>query len=188
MVKTNIGHSAFSSAAAREAAEAGFAYDAAEIRHWLLHIRAAETASENFFARHGMTPLRICYEQVTRMSPRRSRRSVTQHAGLPPVPDAAVPGAGPPGTRPHEKLGTAKNAEFAARFRTELAGELGRIEAERAPMLDRLHNLDAPLPTAAELRAAGPLPPLGTPLRPIRGATLRTRLWRLRQRLSRSRW
>lgn len=153
MVATGVSHSPFFTPDRMAEAESGFDYDRARILHWLEHIWAAETAQEAFFARHRITPLRLSYEQVTRMDETRIVDMVTRHVGLPPI---ALP---PPADgAQHRKIATDRNETYAARFRIEAADELARIAAERAGRLAGLHDLDGPIPTAADLRAT--LPPV----------------------------
>lgn len=180
MVATGVSHSPFATPAAMAAAETGFDYDRAAILHWLRHIWAAETAQEAFFARHRIAPLRLSYEQVTLMEEARIIDVFTRHAALPAV---ALPP--PTAARQHLKIATARNDSYAARFRIEAASELAAITAERASRLASLHDLDATIPTAAELRAALPPEPLRQRLLkiPIAGDVLR-RMARGRRRLN----
>ncbi|MCC5973045.1 MAG: hypothetical protein JJT81_03240 [Rubellimicrobium sp.] len=130
MVATKVAHNT----GGKGPEDDGFAYDAGQIRHWLGHIRKAETACEDWFARAGITPLRMSYEQTVALSPLQLANLVARHLGLPDIPPM------PFETR-HEKLGTGQNADFAARFRAEAADFLAGVEAARAPMLARLDRV-----------------------------------------------
>jgi len=129
MVSTKVAHN--TGAAASEEADRAFAYDRRLIRHWLDHIRKAETECESWFARHQLVPLRMSYEQTVRLSPLRMANLVARHLGLPDIPALDF-------TPRHEKLGTGQNAAFAARFREEEARYLAGVDAARAAMLERL--------------------------------------------------
>lgn len=135
MVTTKVAHNTGDAQAAIARAEAEFVYDASLIRRWLNHIRVAEQISEEAFARHGLTPLRMSYEQVTRLSPLQAVNVVARHIG---VPDIAPMEFAPC----HEKLGTGQNSDYAARFRRDEAGFLEDLAAERAPMLARLDPIE----------------------------------------------
>lgn len=129
MVTTNVAHNTGDADAAQ--AEAAFAYDARVIRRWLNHVRLAEQQCEAWFAQHGVSPLRMSYEQVTRLSPVQVVNLVARHLCLPDIaPMEFAPR--------HTKLGTGQNSDYAARFRQDEARWLAPVEAERAPMLARL--------------------------------------------------
>ncbi|GGL78865.1 Stf0 family sulfotransferase [Wenxinia marina] len=117
-------------------AERGFAYDAAAIRHWIAHIRAAETGSEALFAAAGIAPLRLAYEDNTGVPPHRVVKRIARHVGLGRI---RVPGEALKAS-PHNRVGTGQNRDFAKRFRDEEAGWLAAIEAARAPMLARIET------------------------------------------------
>jgi LPS sulfotransferase NodH len=135
MVHTEISHARTPEEAVRAAgADATFAYDAAAIGKWLHHIRVAETASERWFARYGLSPLRMSYEQITALAPLRMVNVVARHIGVPDIAPMDFAGQ-------HSKLGTDQNTAFAERFRQEESRFLARLDRERAPMLARLHPL-----------------------------------------------
>lgn len=134
MVSTNVAHTAHASEEERQASDQSFAYDAKLIRRWLLHILSAERKNEEFFARHGLEPLRMCYEQTTLLSAQQMVNVVTRHLGLSDLPPMEFRSS-------HGKLGTSRNAEFAERFRTEEATFMADVNAERAPWLARLHDI-----------------------------------------------
>jgi len=134
MVSTEVSHIRDPADAARAAADAKFSYDAAAIHKWLQHIRVAETATERWFARYGMAPLRMSYEQITALSPLLMVNVVARHIGLPDIAPMDFP-------QQFIKLGTDQNTAFAERFRQEESRFIARLERDRAPMLARLHPL-----------------------------------------------
>lgn len=131
MVATQVAHTPHASEDERAEAERAFAYDPEVIRRWLLHIRSAECRSEELFAAFGIKPLRISYEDMLAAGPAAIRSRI---AALLDVPDRDWPEIRPT----HEKLGTAQNIAFAARFRADDPGLVAEVEADRAGMLDRL--------------------------------------------------
>lgn len=134
MVSTNVAHTAHASEEERQASDQSFAYDAKLIRRWLLHILSAERKNEEFFERHGLEPLRMCYEQTTLLSAQQMVNVVTRHLGLPDLPPMEFKSS-------HGKLGTSRNTEFAERFRMDEATFMAAVDAERAPWLARLHDI-----------------------------------------------
>lgn len=134
MVATRVGQSVAATAEQRAAADAGFAYDPQAIRKWLMHIMAAERLSEQWFAEWGLRPLRMSYEQITALTPHQMLNVIARHAGLPDVPPVDIQPR-------HEKLGTARNTDYAQRFREQQADWLAPIEAERAVWLDKLDDV-----------------------------------------------
>jgi len=131
MVTTNVAHTKGPDAETRQSADQRFVYDAALIKRWLKHIHAAEVASETWFAEYGLTPLRMSYEQTTRLSPLQMVNVIARHLGLPDIAPMAF-------ATQHGKLGTDQNTSFADRFREEEAAFMADINAQRGPMLARL--------------------------------------------------
>lgn len=134
MVTTQVAHTAQTDEQERAQAEQAFSYDAALIRHWLEHIRAAEIRSEGWFAEYGLSPLRMSYEETTRLSPLQVVNVIARHIGVRDIDRQEFV------TR-HQKLGTAQNVDFARRFRAENATYLAQIDRLRAPMLSRLYPI-----------------------------------------------
>lgn len=139
--QTRIAHSTQADAAARAAAERDFSYDAAQIKRFVTHLLRAETGTEEIFARYGLQPLRLSYERITAMGAETMVNVIAHHIGAPPIPAGQIASG-------HSKLGTDRNAEYAARFRAEHAAMMAQIDADRAP---RLAAIDRDLP--------GSLPP-----------------------------
>jgi LPS sulfotransferase NodH len=137
MVTTSVAHTSHATAEARQASDSRFEYDAELIRRWLSHILSAERKNEAFFARHGLDPLRLCYEQTTCLSAQQMVDVVSRHLGLPDLPRMNF-------ETKHEKLGTSRNEEFAARFRRDEAAFMAEVDAERGPWLARLHDITLP--------------------------------------------
>ena len=137
MVSTNVAHTAHANEEERRASDEKFEYDSALIRRWLVHILNAERKNERFFQCNGLEPLRICYEQTTLLSARQMVDVVSRHLGVPDVPEMEFKSS-------HTKLGTSRNAEFAARFIDDEASFLAEVDAERAPWLARLTDISEP--------------------------------------------
>lgn len=136
MVTTKVAHTHGSDEDQRQSSDQQFAYDAPLIRRWLEHIHVAEKNSEGWFAEHGLAPLRMSYEQTTRLTPLQMVNVIARHLGLPDIEPISF------STR-HTKLGTDQNTHYADRFRTEQATFLAEIDARRAPMLARLDPIAA---------------------------------------------
>ena len=136
--QTKIGHRTMADAERLHAADREFGYDPENIRHWLKHIRKAEIRTEAMFAGHGLTPLRLSYEIITAMSPLQAVNVIAAQIGVPPVISADL-------SSDHQKIGTDKNAGFAARFRAQDPALVRRTEAQRAAMLAALVRVPAGL-------------------------------------------
>lgn len=111
--------------------DSGFAYDAAEIRRWIRHIRVAERDTETLIAEAGLEPLRMTYEHNVTLKPNHLINVIAHHLGLPTLRMKPL-------SSPHRKIATDLNRQFAERFRDEERGFVDEIDAERAPMLDRV--------------------------------------------------
>ena len=131
MQQTKIAHLDRTDAAQIAAADAAFAYDPDEIRHWIEHNLAAERSTEALIARYGLAPLRLSYETITAAGAVRTVNMIAHHIGIPPITVADIASG-------HGKIGTGRNAEFADRFRHEEPDYVARLEAIRAPWLARL--------------------------------------------------
>lgn len=131
--QTKIAHRPAAGAEQRRAAERAFVYDAAEIRRWIKHIRAAETRTEAMIRTHRLAPLRLSYEYITGLRPLDLVNLVAAHIGAPPIEE-------PVAESDHGKIGTDKNLDFAERFRREHPRQVRKIAAERAPMLAALRQ------------------------------------------------
>ena len=131
MQKTKLAHSPSSTPEERAAREAEVEYDGAEIQHWLNHIRRAEESTEALIANAGLDPLRMSYERNIELKPNQLANVMVRHVGLRTMRLPGVESA-------HSKIGSDLNTDFSDRFRAEYADWLARVEAERAPMLDRI--------------------------------------------------
>jgi len=85
-------------------------FDAEAIARSLRALVTTQAEFEVFFARHGIVPLRLCYEEIE-TDLHRALRRVCRHVGIErpgtvPLPPVAL-----------QKQRTARNEEFAARFR-----------------------------------------------------------------------
>lgn len=133
METTRLSHSVSSDADARAAAEESFVYDANEIRHWLTHIRKLEAGCEAMFKTFDLTPLRLSYEDMAKLSAPQIVSLFAQHVEVEGLAQVPVE------TR-HSKIATSKNSEFAERFRAENARFMRKVDEERAPMLAAIHR------------------------------------------------
>ncbi|HHL20346.1 MAG TPA: hypothetical protein ENJ52_02330 [Aliiroseovarius sp.] len=111
--------------------ERDLAYDGDGIRHWLLHILAAERATEALIARAGFAPLRMSYERNTALKPNHLLNVMGRHMGLATMRMKPL-------RSPHGKIGTDLNTQFAERFRRDQSDLVARIEEERGPLLARI--------------------------------------------------
>ena len=133
MVTTQVSHSTIASAQQRQDAEASFDYSAKRIRHWLKHIAALEQETEGMFAKFGLNPVRLSYEQMMALGPNRTARLIGSKLGVEDLPNLT-------GTSRHTKLGTSKNQEFAERFRADQADFIAQVEANRRPWIEKLQD------------------------------------------------
>lgn len=138
MVRSGVGHSVGHDAAARAAADAAFAYDGPEIARWLHHLCEAEDGCEALFARHGIAPLRLAYEDMIAAGPQAVADRIARHIGEPALPPGLTFAIA------HDKLGTARNDAYAARFARENPRLLARIGRRRVTWLAGLAPLDNP--------------------------------------------
>ncbi|WP_165352786.1 Stf0 family sulfotransferase [Loktanella sp. IMCC34160] len=131
--QSRIGHAVHGDADALARADDEFAYDAQDIEKWVGHIRKMEVQAEKFFANYPLTPVRMSYERMTARPPEAVVNEIAKAIGIGPVA-----GKSTPIRTGHAKIGTDKNADFAARFRKDRAGLIADLEAERAAMLAAL--------------------------------------------------
>ena len=136
MVVTEVAHSPNASEEQRRASDTAFEYDAALIKRWLHHILAAEQGNEDFFKRHGMTPLRMSYEAMMPLGPQNTARLMADHVGVSDLQQTQF-------EPKHEKIGTSRNRDYAARFRQDEADYLAEVDAQRAETLAQLDDLSA---------------------------------------------
>ena len=138
MVQTRLRHLEEPSAQQAERADDRFIYKPRDIRRRIRRLVWAETRTEAFFARHAITPERISYEALLRLSPDAVAARFANPLGiaLPETLDAVST---------HSRVSTSKSAEFARRFRTEQAHWLQKIDQRRAGLLSAL---DQPAPVA----------------------------------------
>lgn len=106
-------------------------YDSSELRRFVDRNVAQEEAWEAAFSAVGTYPLRLSQERMLAMGRRSLIARFCDHVG---VEAAAVEEA----ESRHRKIGTSRNAEFAARFREEEADYLAGIDARRAERLAAL--------------------------------------------------
>ena len=145
-VASKVYHSVNAAPEELSRSDAGFRYDAREIGRWLHHILDQETRFERFFERHGIAPLRLSYERIMAAGPAATIALFGQHLGV-ATPD---PGTG---EGRHRKIGTDKNAAFAARFADEHPDVMESIAACRVGTLAALQAAPALEDLAATLPA-----------------------------------
>lgn len=128
MVRTSVSHSAISDDATIAESDAAHEYDAEQIAWWVNRIRGAEAGIEAIIAAHGLQPVRLSYEQITRDGAETATRDFAAHLGV------TLPQTVRLSSR-HRKIGTDKNQAFAERFRAEQAELLRRVDQDRAALL-----------------------------------------------------
>lgn len=133
MSATRLGHAPQADAGSIAAADKQLRYDAAAIRYGIEHVRNAEIQTEAMFARQGIVPLRMSYEENVSHPPVHLTKVVGHHVGLGRMRVRAEALASP-----HTPISTSLNIEFADRFRAENPGFVAELEAARAPMLERI--------------------------------------------------
>lgn len=136
MQQTKVAHLPATNPEQRAEADKEFVYDAGQIKQWLRHSIQAERKSERMFARYKLSPLRLSYEGITAAGANETVNAMAHYLGEPPILGANLETG-------HGKIGTSKNAEFAARFRDDHVKFLERIDAERAPWLARVERTPA---------------------------------------------
>jgi len=129
-VGTGVFHSVQQGAEEVERRETNFAYDADQIAHWLDHIHRQERECEALFRAEGLAPHRMSYEQIMADGATATARRFLvalkrrhRAEALEPLPESA-----------HTKIGTGRNADYAARFRRERAAHVAAVEADRSPL------------------------------------------------------
>ena len=133
MQQTQIAHAPHATPEEILRREALFTYDGKAIRQWLQHILVAEIATEKMFARVGLAPMRMSYEQNIKLRSNQVTYVMEQHLKLPSPKIKPAPSG-------HDKIATAANENFATRFRADNAAFMQEVEAKRAAMLGKLHS------------------------------------------------
>ncbi len=125
MGQTKLGHAKNVTDEEIAAARAAITYDAKRIKSAANRIVWMELQSEQFFKRHGITPLRLDYDSMMQTPGRDVLSRIVAHLGVEvTLPDAP--------SSPHRKLAGTKSAEFAERFRTEHKQFVKRMDKARA--------------------------------------------------------
>lgn len=131
MVRTGLAHSVGPRGGPPpvRASDGDYAYDAAAIAAQIDHIRGIERATEAMLAAGGHPVLRLSYEAMMARRPLATVRSVQRWLAVRPREgwEDAAPH--------HEKVGTDRNAAFAARFRDAHPERIAALERERAAMI-----------------------------------------------------
>jgi LPS sulfotransferase NodH len=131
MVRGNVSHRPSTSEDLIREADASLAYDNDELVRWTNHIWVAEKGSEEILERRDEPPLRLSYERMMAMGAAGVVERIARHLGVASVPSL------PSGSQ-HQKLGTARNSEFAHELRQRNKDLFARIDEERAMRLDLL--------------------------------------------------
>jgi LPS sulfotransferase NodH len=137
MVSTGVSHRPSVSLETVQTSDIRFEYDVREIEHWVRHIWVAEIENERYFNDHGRTPVRLCYEILTRHSAMQVQNFFAKalHTEYRFKDEIRTK---------HDKIRTDKNEDFANRFRAECPGFVAEVAVERAGRLKLL----LPLPHA----------------------------------------
>lgn len=133
--QSRIGHAVQGDADALARADEAFDYSEDDITKWIDHIRKMEIQAEKFFANSHLSPVRMSYERMTARAPGAVVNDIAKAIGIGPVADGAAPIM-----TGHAKIGTDKNADFAARFRKDHAGLVADIQGERSGLLAGLEG------------------------------------------------
>lgn len=134
MKQSGIAHSPHSAPEEIAEAQSGLRYDGRRIRWELRGLLWNETRTEAMLERRGLRALHLSYEGIVQGGPEATLRRVAGHLGIEgkvTINDTEL----------HRKIGGKRNVEFAARFRAENPGFLRRVEARRAPMLERFEEV-----------------------------------------------
>jgi len=128
MVSTGVSHRPSATTEAVQTADTRFDYDVREIERWIRHIWVAETETEAYFRAHDRTPVRLCYEILTRHSAAQVQTFFARALHMEErFKDEVKTG--------HDKIRTDKNQAFADRFRAERPAFVAEVAAERAARL-----------------------------------------------------
>lgn len=128
MVHGQVSHRTSTADDTVRAADATLSYDNDELVRWLRHIWKAEIGTEEVLARTGQEVLRLSYERNVATDTLDLVNRIAAHVGRPPVP-------GPLAASGHDKIGTARNAEWADELRQRNAALFDTIDEERATRL-----------------------------------------------------
>jgi len=131
MVTTQVAHSANSTEDEIAMADKLYEYDRHSIKRWLMHIRNAEIASEDYFSEFGISPTRTSYERLAKMD---AKGVVDFFRGDIPIISTRAAKR----SLTHRKISTKKNERYAERFRDEERDFLVEIEKKREPTLINL--------------------------------------------------
>lgn len=142
-VMTSVYHSANAGEEEIRKADEAFEYDAGTIKYWLKHILDQEIQLEQFFARHGIAPMRLSYERMMAAGPAQTLSLFARHLGV-TLDRQAVNGGR------HNKIGTEKNTAFAARFASEHQDFLRSVAERRSGTLGTLDNVPPRCAAATE--------------------------------------
>jgi LPS sulfotransferase NodH len=135
VVATGVAHDTGLDSEELHMADERFAYDGAVIARRLVALRYNEILTEAMFRRHGLAPLRLCYETLSGMPAQEVARLFARHLGVPLPKGLGL-------TDHHRKLGTGKSSEFADRFRRRNRWFVAALERGRDKMLARLQEFE----------------------------------------------
>lgn len=133
-VATGVYHSANADELKIEKANEDFKYDKKDIEKWLRHILSMEQGNEELFARLGIEPYRICYEDMTTKGAVATVKFFERSIGISKDLENDI-------ATSHRKIGTEKNSLFAEAFRRDRISFLRSIEKEREVRLSSLSSI-----------------------------------------------
>ena len=139
MVQTALRHLKTPDPDRVEEADSLFLYRPLELKERIRRLRWMEDRTEAYFARHGIEPIRACYESLSALSPREIAAAFSDWLGATDPPD-------PDPSDKHARVSGGKSVEFAARFRADHARWLARVENGRRPLMDALPAKGVPCP------------------------------------------
>lgn len=130
-IQTKMSHAPNHSVDEIAQSDAAYDYSPTRIKRWANHIRTAEVGTERMFARFDIEPIRLSYEQITSSDVGEVVARFTTALGI-TDPVLQVPKSD------HEKIGSARNVDYAVRFRTEMKSYVDQLDADRQMLLSRL--------------------------------------------------
>ena len=131
-VLTGVYHAVVTPAEELERADEEYGYDRGDILNWLDHIRSLEIKTEAFFAKFGIEPIRLSYEAITTSADATVSaffRKLNVEAAVDELPVSG-----------HRRIATEKNSAFATRFRAENSTFMRKIDAARAPLIEKARS------------------------------------------------
>lgn len=126
--QTGIAHSPTTANDTIRIGDDRFQYDSKKIAHWINILTQQEAAIETYFQQFNIQPLRLSYEQLSRMTDPQVAMTLADHLQVNLKSDLPIKTG-------HIKLGDEKSLDFATRFRAENDGFMADIDQKRMPLL-----------------------------------------------------